>query len=159
MNGRIVEPKIGVLDLVKLHPEVPFPRRGTPLSAGLDLHANLLSESGRPTKRLLPSRVTTSVPTGIALRAPPGTCLLVLSRSGLASRSVFVANAPGLIDPDYTGEILVLLYNGGFEAQWVSHGERIAQIVVAPLLRAELREVTSFPSTDRGDKGFGSTGR
>lgn len=151
-------PRAGELQVLRLHPEAKMPIRALPQAAGLDIHAYKLTESGRPAKYVLPPRFTVSVSTGIALRPPPGHCLLCLSRSGLAQRSVFVANAPGLIDPDYTGEILVLLYNGGVEVQWIEHGQRIAQILVAPLCRAVLSEVSHFPSTDRGDKGFGSTG-
>lgn len=83
---------------------------------------------------------------------------MVVSRSGLALRGIFVTNAPGILDPDYRGEIEVLLYNGGHEAHYVKHGDRIAQLIFAPFTPASVREVEALSETERGAKGFGSTG-
>jgi len=83
---------------------------------------------------------------------------MVVSRSGLAGIGVFVTNAPGIIDPDYRGEIKVLLYNGGFQAHYVQHGDRIAQLIIAPFVPATCREVQLLTETARGEAGFGSTG-
>jgi dUTP pyrophosphatase len=146
------------IQILKLRPDAQLPTKATSGSIGYDIRAYLVSESGHPTKRLLPPRVTTSIPTGIALKAPTGRVLLICSRGGLAQRSIFVPNAPGIVDEDYTGEIFVLLYNGSFESHWVEHGQRIAQIMVIPLCIAALSEVSNLSPTERGDRGFGSTG-
>lgn len=127
-------------------------------SVGLDLYAFLLTESGRPNRAIIPPRTTRLIPTGISAKPPPGHAILVCSRSGLATRSIFVTNAPGVIDPDYRGEIQVLLYNGGHETSYVEHEQRIAQLIVVPLPHVETRIVESFAPTERGAKGFGSRG-
>jgi dUTP pyrophosphatase len=100
------------------------------------------------------------VPTGLAIALPPGFEAQVRPRSGLAARhSVTVLNAPGTIDADYRGEIGVLLINHGEAPFSIRRGERIAQMVIAPVARAELVPATSLSDTDRGGGGFGSTGR
>ena len=100
------------------------------------------------------------IPTGLVVIAPPGFYIEVFSRSGFAKDSIMVANAPGLIDPDYIGEIKVLLYNGGHSSIYIEHGMRIAQLVVKrlDLISYDVEEITSLPRTLRGDSGFGSTG-
>ena len=99
------------------------------------------------------------IPTGIAVALPPGTEAQVRPRSGLAVRhGLTVLNAPGTIDADYRGEIQVLLVNLGGEAVAITRGMRIAQLVVATVARAQLREVESLAETTRGTGGFGSTG-
>lgn len=142
-------------------PRVRLPTAGTPRSVGLDLYAFLVSETGRPNTSMIPPRATRAIPTGIIVSPPEGYAVYVCSRSGLAKNlSLFVTNAPGVIDPDYRGEIQVLLYNGSHEAQYVKHDDRIAQIV---LLRTGWPVITEDPNLDlntiRGDKGFGSTGQ
>ena len=99
------------------------------------------------------------IPTGIALALPPGTEGQVRPRSGLAARhGVTILNTPGTIDADYRGEVQVILINLGAETFTVERGMRIAQLVVAPVARAELREVDALDETQRGVGGFGSTG-
>jgi dUTP pyrophosphatase len=99
------------------------------------------------------------VPTGIAIALPAGFEAQVRPRSGLATRhGVTVLNAPGTIDADYRGEIQVLLINHGGEAFAVTRGMRVAQLVLATVARADLREVESLEQTARGAGGFGSTG-
>ncbi len=99
-------------------------------------------------------------PSGIAVAIPPGYEGQVRPRSGLALRhGVGMVNAPGTVDSDYRGEVGVILVNWGQETVRITRGERIAQLVVAPVTRAVLREVTELPSSDRGGGGFGSTGR
>ncbi|WP_237152989.1 dUTP diphosphatase [Oryzibacter oryziterrae] len=99
------------------------------------------------------------VPTGIAIALPEGFEAQVRPRSGLAAKhGVTVLNAPGTVDADYRGEIKVILINLGAEPFTVTRGDRIAQMVVAPVTRASLREVYVLPPTDRGEGGFGSTG-
>lgn len=100
-----------------------------------------------------------AVPTGLSVAIPDGHEIQVRPRSGLAFRhGLTVANAPGTIDSDYRGEIKVLLINLGQEDVVISRGMRIAQLVFAPVTRAELELVASLPETTRGDGGFGSTG-
>jgi len=100
------------------------------------------------------------VPTGIAVALPPGHEGQVRPRSGLAARhGITVTNAPGTIDEDYRGEIKVLLVNLGDEPYTLESGERVAQLVVAPITRVSIREVEELDETPRGAGGFGSTGR
>ena len=99
------------------------------------------------------------VPTGIAIAVPEGFEAQVRPRSGLAARhGVTCLNSPGTIDSDYRGEVKVILVNHGQEPFLVEHGLRIAQLVVAPVVRAEVVETTTLPPTGRGAGGFGSTG-
>ena len=135
-----------------------LPSRAYDDSIGLDIYAFLLSESGRPNKAILPPRTTRLIPTGISAKPPSGHAILVCSRSGLATHSIFVTNAPGVVDADYRGEIKVLMYNGGHETYYIEHEQRIAQLLVVPLPHVEMKIVTSLEPTARGEKGFGSTG-
>lgn len=156
------------IKLRKLHPEVLLPAQGTPGSIGLDLHAHLLTEHGRPNNQLLPAHATRLIPTGLQIE-PCATqvdsgdvhwLVTVCSRSGLAAKSLFVANAPGIIDPDYSGEIKILLYNGSMVSTHIHHGDRIAQLVCLSATLPELLEVEEIlETTVRGKKGMGSTGR
>ena len=100
------------------------------------------------------------VPTGLVIALPPGFEAQVRPRSGLAAKhGVTVLNAPGTVDADYRGEVSVLLVNHGEEPFTIRRGERIAQMVIAPVTRAELTAVAQLSPTDRGSGGFGSTGR
>jgi dUTP pyrophosphatase len=100
-----------------------------------------------------------TIPTGIAMALPPGTEGQVRPRSGLAARHcVTVLNAPGTIDADYRGEIGVILINHGNQPFTVARGDRIAQLVIAPVAHVVLRETASLDATTRGAGGFGSTG-
>lgn len=146
------------LQFLRLDARVTPPTRAYMESAAYDLSAFLYSSDGRARTRTLAPRTTLAVPTGLVLKPPPGHLILVCSRSGLALKSIFVANAPGVIDPDYTGEICVLLFNGGNEPHYIKSGDRIAQALIVPFLTIPLEEVQSFPETERGDRGFGSTG-
>lgn len=141
-----------------LAPGAKEPYRGYDESVGLDLYAMILGEGGRPNRAILPPRTTRTIQTGVHVLPPPGHAILVCSRSGLARQSIFVTNAPGMVDPDYRGEILVLLYNGGHETQYIMHEQRIAQMLVVPVPLVEMVRVDSFPPSQRGDAGFGSTG-
>lgn len=136
-----------------------LPQRALEESIGYDVYAYLRTESGRESSRLIPPQGTISLPTGIVVRPPPGYCVLVCSRSGLATRSIFVANAPGVIDPDYVGELRILLFNGGWEPHWVKHEDRVAQLLLFPIPDLPpVREIDKLPTTLRGERGFGSTG-
>jgi len=135
--------------------DLPLPSYQSALAAGMDLMAAVLADAPlviAPGARVL-------VPTGIAIALAEGTEGQVRPRSGLAMRhGLTVANAPGTIDADYRGEVQVLLVNLGHESVNIIRGMRIAQLVVAPIARAELREVASLDETPRGSGGFGSTG-
>ena len=99
-------------------------------------------------------------PTALAIALPEGTEAQIRPRSGLAvKQGIGVVNSPGTIDSDYRGEIRVPLINFDTQPQTIAHGERIAQLVVAPVIRIEWREVAELPTTERGSGGFGSTGR
>lgn len=149
----------------KLHREAALPRYATDGSVGLDLSAFLISEEGRLQKLMLPPRTVRPCRTGLSFEIkselPPSCYAQVVSRSGMvAKQCISVANAPGIIDLDYRGEIMVLLYNGGLEVQWIQHGDRIAQMLLAPFYPAEIKEtVQPLSVTSRGSGGFGSTGR
>lgn len=146
------------LEFIRLDREAIPPLRAYKESAAWDLSAFLLNDAGRPMTKTLAPRSTTIIPTGLVLRAPDRHFLQICSRSGLATRSIFVSNAPGIIDPDYTGGIFILLYNGGLEPHYVKHGDRIAQALILPLVSCQLEERTKFTPTERGDRGLGSTG-
>jgi dUTP pyrophosphatase len=125
-------------------------------AAGLDLLAAV--PEGSPLV-LAPGKYAL-VPTGLTIALPPGYEAQVRPRSGLAAKhGVTVLNAPGTVDADYRGEIGVLLINHGAAPLEICRGERIAQMVIASVVRAELVPVVSLSSTERGSGGFGSTGR
>lgn len=137
----------------KLHPEAKIPMYQTAGSSGLDLHA-MISH----TIHLQPG-VRFTCPTGIAIELPEGFEAQVRSRSGLAAKhGVAVLNSPGTVDADYTGEIKVILINHGDRAFTFDPFDRIAQLVIAPVIRAELVQVGELTETERGEGGLGSTG-
>lgn len=147
------------LEVFKLHEDASIPFRAHPTDVGWDIHAYLMSETNRPITKALHQKGVTMIPTGIVVRPPPEFFIQVASRSGLAKQSIFVANAPGIVDPDYNGEIIVLLFNGSHETKYVKHGDRIAQLVLAPAIYAEIAQLKTLPkSVERGAAGFGSTG-
>ncbi|MBK9146814.1 MAG: dUTP diphosphatase [Flavobacteriales bacterium] len=131
----------------------PLPSYATTHSAGMDLRANLVAPIVlAPGQRAL-------IPTGLILELPEGTEAQVRPRSGLAFKhGVTVLNAPGTIDADYRGEVGVLLINHGQLPFEVKDGERVAQLVFAPCLRATLLESADLRATERGAGGFGHTG-
>ncbi len=132
----------------------PLPRYMTDSAAGMDLCADLTDDIRlEPGMRFL-------VPTGIAIAVPEGFEAQIRPRSGLAIKhGVTLVNAPGTIDADYRGEIGVIVINHGTEPFVIRNGERIAQMIVAPVVRAELVEVAELDDTGRGAGGFGHTGR
>lgn len=147
------------LEVLFLNNGATTPFRAYAESAAYDLSACLLNDVGRPFTATIAPHTTKLIGTGLALRPPAGHLVLVCSRSGYAASGVFVANAPGVVDPDYTGEIKVILYNGSLEPFYVKHRDRIAQALLVPFCPAEMVEVTAFPPSERGDRGFGSTGK
>jgi dUTP pyrophosphatase len=141
------------LPVAKLSPEATLPTRAHEGDAGLDLYACEAAHIG-PGERW-------SVGTGVAVEIPEGHAGLVLPRSGLAKKhGIALVNAPGLIDAGYRGELRVLLLNTDpAETFRVEPGDRIAQLVIAPLALAEPVEVEALAESARGDGGFGSSGR
>ena len=134
--------------------DIPLPAYQTPESAGADLRAAI------STPLIIDPGHRCLVPTGLAFELPLGWEAQVRPRSGLALRDgMTVLNSPGTIDSDYRGEVKVILVNLGHEPVTIHRGDRIAQIVVAPVAQAEIREVTELSSSDRGAGGFGHTGR
>ena len=140
----------------KLSPAATIPTFGSDEAAGCDLYANLTEEGGmvviRPgTKRF--------IKTGIAMAIPKGYGGFLYARSGLACKQgLRPANCVGVIDSDYRGELIVALYNDAMEERTVSHGDRIAQLVIAPYLRPTFVETEELDDTERGAGGFGHTG-
>lgn len=133
---------------------LPLPRYQSDQAAGLDLCADIDADW------TLAPLARRAVPTGIAIAVPEGHEAQVRPRSGLALRhGITCINSPGTIDADYRGEIQVLLVNLSGEPYTLRRGERIAQLVVAPVVHAVLEEVDTLPTTVRGEGGFGSTGR
>lgn len=154
MSGRTSAVRVEVRRVGARGEPLPLPRYMSEAAAGLDLLADVeQSLTLAPLQRCL-------VPTGLALAIPPGYEAQVRPRSGLALRhGVTVANSPGTIDADYRGEVQVILVNLGGEPFEIRRGERIAQLVIAPVAQATLVEVAELSPTERGEGGFGSTGR
>jgi len=139
------------LQVQLLHPDAVAPARTRRGDAGHDLRAVEPAEIA-PGERAL-------VPTGIAIALPPGTAGLVTPRSGLAANhGITLLNAPGLIDPNYRGEIKVIVHNAGAEPFAIAKGDRIAQLLLVPFVAPEIAVVAELAETERGAAGFGSSG-
>ena len=135
--------------------DLPLPSYQSAFAAGLDLYAAVPADA----PIVLAPGAHATIPTGITLALPPGTEGQVRPRSGLAARhGVTVLNTPGTIDSDYRGEVAVVLINHGKAPFEVARGMRIAQLVVAPIVRVGVRETQHLDDTERGQGGFGSTG-
>ena len=142
-----------LLKIVKAHERIELPQYESEGAAGMDLRAFLDCEV------TIPSLGRAKVPTGLRLEIPPGYEAQVRPRSGLAVKSgLTVLNSPGTIDSDYRGELEIILINLGKDDVIVRDGERIAQLVVAPVCRARLVEADELAQSHRGISGFGSTG-
>ena len=138
----------------KLFPQAHLPTYGSEFSAGADLYALL------PEPVLLRPGETKLIPTGLAMEIPEGYGGFIYARSGLAVKGGLApANKVGVIDSDYRGEIMVALFNHGTEEKTVRNGDRIAQMVIAPFLKAEFEEADLLAISARGEGGFGSTGK
>jgi len=133
--------------------DLPLPTYQTKDAVGMDLHAAVTEDV-----KLVPG-VVVAVPCGIAIALPAGYEAQIRPRSGLAAKhAISLANTPGTIDPDYRGEIKVLMINLGLEPYVVTRGMRIAQMVVMPVPRVAWSVVDDLPPTPRGEGGFGHTG-
>lgn len=148
------------IDVKLLSPHATLPAYQTDLAAGMDLHACLPPhpDGHAADVTLEPGQIRT-IPLGFAVAIPTGFEAQIRPRSGLATKfGVTVPNAPGTVDADYRGEMMVALINLGREPYVVKHGARIAQMVIARVEHATLAVVTELSTTARGSGGFGSTG-
>ena len=138
----------------KLNPKAELPKYKTEGSSGMDLMALIENPiTIKPQNSAL-------IPTGLSIAIPEGTEIQIRPRSGLAAKSsISVLNTPGTIDSDYRGEIKIILFNHGKEEFTVNNNDRIAQMILMPVLKAEFKEVEELPKTIRGSGGFGSTGK
>ena len=138
----------------KLRQGAHLPTYGTEFSAGADIYACL-----EEAVTILPGE-TGKIPTGIAMELPAGTAGLIYARSSLGTkRGLAPANKVGVVDSDYRGEFLIFLHNHGSEPQTITHGERIAQLLVTPVFTPGFVEAAELSDTARGTGGFGSTGK
>ena len=139
--------------------DLPVPAKQTKGAAAFDLQAQGEDANGIASFAFVPGE-TGAIRTGFAWNIPAGFVGMVCSRSGLAAKhGLFVLNAPGIIDPDYTGEVMVILHNAGDEVVHIRHGDRIAQMLITPAIGGCcVTEVVELPKTERGDNGLGSTG-
>ncbi len=138
----------------KLNSKAQLPKYKTSGSSGMDLMA--LIEN--PIK--IKPQESALIATGIAIDIPEGTEVQIRPRSGLAAKSsISVLNTPGTIDSDYRGEIKIILFNHGKEEFTINNNDRVAQMVLMPILKTEFEEVEDLPETLRGSEGFGSTGK
>ena len=143
------------IDLVKLPhgADLPLPAYQTDGAAGMDIYAAIAEDI------IIAPGDFTAIPTGLSVALPEGFEIQVRPRSGLAFKhGVTVLNSPGTIDSDYRGEIKVALINHGTEPVTITHGMRIAQIVLAKVIQGDWQEVDALDETSRGTGGFGSTG-
>ncbi len=147
LQARILDPRLGR--------DFPLPDYATPGSAGLDLRAMLQEEL------VLEPGQTVLIPTGLAIHvADPGLAALILPRSGLGHKhGIVLGNLVGLIDSDYQGELMVSCWNRGQSAFTLSVGERLAQLVLVPVVQARFELVEQFDDSTRGAGGFGHSGR
>ncbi|MDA0871072.1 MAG: dUTP diphosphatase [Proteobacteria bacterium] len=137
----------------KLYPEVQIPAYKTNGASGMDLMAFIKEPI------ILKPRTSCLVPTGIALAFPEDFEIQIRPRSGLAAKnSISVLNTPGTIDSDYRGEIKIILFNHGNTDFKINNNDRIAQMILTPVIKMQLDEVEDLPETVRGEGGFGSTG-
>ena len=138
----------------KLDPRAVVPQYGSPAAAGADLYA----VADAPVE--IPAGETVLIHTGLSLAIPGGFAGLIFARSSLgAKRHLAPANKVGVIDSDYRGEVMVALHNHGKTTQTVEPGERIAQLLIMPVMQAAFIESDTLSDTVRGEGGFGSTGR
>ena len=137
----------------RLSKNIELPKYETNGSSGMDLSANIEKQI-----KIEPGK-TSIIPTGISVSIPKNFEIQIRSRSGLAAKSqISVLNSPGTIDPDYRGELKVILINSSNKTFVVERGARIAQMVLCPIVKAKFKEVDNLDDTIRGDSGFGSTG-
>lgn len=144
------------IKIKKLNKEAVIPMRGSAKAAGFDLYACL----GEHEAKEIRPHETQMVGTGLSIETPEGYFGAIFARSGLATKQgLRPANCVGVCDEDYRGEYIVALHNDSEETRYVQNGDRIAQLVFLPYMDAEFEEVEELSETDRGEGGFGSTGK
>ena len=144
---------MAIVKYIKLNEKAIVPTYGTEYAAGADIYA-LLDEDV-----IIEPGETVMIHTGIAMQIPDGTAAFIFARSGTATkRGLAPANKVGVIDSDYRGEVMVPIHNHSKTVQQIAVGERIAQMVIMPYIKAEFLESETLDETDRDQKGFGSTG-
>jgi len=149
---------VRVCRVARADPDIALPGYETAQAAGMDIRANL-APADRAGGIELPPGARVLVPTGLAVELPGGFELQLRPRSGLALRhGITLLNAPGTIDADYRGEIGIILINHGDQSFTITHGARLAQMVLAPVSRLAWDPVADLARSGRGDGGFGSTG-
>lgn len=142
------------VNVKKIRENAILPTYGSAEAAGADLYACLDADI------VIAPGESRFIPTGLAMEVPKGCAGLIYARSGLAcKRGLAPANKVGVVDSDYRGEFVVVLHNHGSEKQTISHGERIAQLVITPVLMPIYQEVEELTDTQRAAGGFGSTGK
>jgi len=138
----------------KLNPNVKLPSYKTDGASGMDLMAFI----EKPI--IVKSKMSSLIPTGLSMAFPSNYEIQIRPRSGLAAKNnISVLNTPGTIDSDYRGEIKVIIFNHGIEDFTINNGDRIAQMILTPIVKMELEQTNELPETVRGDGGFGSTGK
>ena len=138
----------------KLNSKVKLPKYKTDGSSGMDIMAFI----DKPVS-IMPKK-SELIPTGLSIAIPQNTEIQIRPRSGLASKNnISVLNTPGTIDSDYRGELKIILFNHGENEFIVNNQDRVAQMVLAPIIKATFEEVEELPETTRGEGGFGSTGK
>ena len=148
-NNRII------INYKKLNENAKEPTHGSAAAAGYDLYAAIEEES-----IAIPAHSTLKVSTGIAIELPDFTFGAIFARSGLATKQgLRPANCVGVVDSDYRGPVIVALHNDTEETQIITNGDRIAQLVVMPYIPIKFNEVKELTNTERGEGGFGSTGK
>lgn len=141
------------LKVLKLNELAILPTRGSDYSAGLDLYSV-------DDKVVINPGETKFIGTGLAMEPPAGTFIAIVARSGLSTKQGLApANKFGVVDEDYRGEVKVALYNQSSEPRTINYGDRIAQAIVMPYILCDVSEVTELSDSDRGENGFGSTGK
>ena len=138
----------------KLNPNVKLPVYKSSGASGMDLMAFI----EKPI--IVKSKMSSLIPTGLSMAFPSNYEIQIRPRSGLAAKNnISVLNTPGTIDSDYRGEIKVIIFNHGIEDFTINNGDRIAQMILTPVVKMELEQTNELPETVRGDGGFGSTGK
>ena len=138
----------------KLNPNVKLPVYKSSGASGMDLMAFI----EKPI--IVKSKMSSLIPTGLSMAFPSNYEIQIRPRSGLAAKNnISVLNTPGTIDSDYRGEIKVIIFNHGVEDFTINNGDRIAQMILTPVVKMELEQTNELPETVRGDGGFGSTGK
>ena len=138
----------------KLDPSVKLPKYKTNGASGMDLVAFIKKSL------IVKPKVSSLIPTGLSVAFSDKYEIQIRPRSGLAAKNnISVLNTPGTIDSDYRGEIKIIIYNHGDKDFIINNGDRVAQMILTPVIKMELKEVSDLPETTRGERGFGSTGK